>query len=289
MRMSAVELLPSPFEPHFRRFLESGERRLILCTPYVSRRPLAELAECIGGEVSVAYDVHIITDLSARHLLSGSTDVQALADTVEALSGATVTYVPKVHAKVYVAGESLAIVGSANFTEGGASGNLEYGVALSDAGAIRQIRTDIQRYAALGGTVSARALRRLAGRTLELRQAVQQAQDTANVRLERAARQLERETEDELIRLHVAGRSPHAVFAEGVLYFLSFGAMSTRQLHDRLARTFPDLCDDTLDRVIDGEHFGKLWKHQVRTAQQHLKRRGLISYEASTRLWRLTQ
>lgn len=31
-----------------------------------------------------------------------------------------------------------------------------------------------------------------------------------------------------------------------------------------------------MDRVIDGKRFGKKWKHAVRTAQQKLKRDGLV-------------
>jgi len=31
-----------------------------------------------------------------------------------------------------------------------------------------------------------------------------------------------------------------------------------------------------VDRVIEGRHFGKRWKHQVRSAQQHLKAAGLV-------------
>jgi len=41
----------------------------------------------------------------------------------------------------------------------------------------------------------------------------------------------------------------------------------------------PDLCDDTIDRVIDAVHFGKKWKHYVRNAQQALKRKGLIDFD----------
>jgi hypothetical protein len=37
-----------------------------------------------------------------------------------------------------------------------------------------------------------------------------------------------------------------------------------------------DLCDNTVDRVIDGKRFGKKWKHAVRSAQQHLKRQQKI-------------
>jgi hypothetical protein len=47
----------------------------------------------------------------------------------------------------------------------------------------------------------------------------------------------------------------------------------------------PDLCDDSIDRVIDGEHFGKKWKHQVRSAQSYLKRIGSVQLRDGK--WRL--
>jgi hypothetical protein len=52
--------------------------------------------------------------------------------------------------------------------------------------------------------------------------------------------------------------------------------MPTAELHPLIQRIHPDLCDDSVDRVIDGKHFGKKWKHAVRTAQQHLKKIGKV-------------
>ena len=51
--------------------------------------------------------------------------------------------------------------------------------------------------------------------------------------------------------------------------------MSTEDLYSSIADLHPDLCDDSVDRVIDGKRFGKKWKHAVRTAQQQLKRKGI--------------
>jgi hypothetical protein len=41
----------------------------------------------------------------------------------------------------------------------------------------------------------------------------------------------------------------------------------------------PDICDDRIDRVIDGVNFGKKWKHHVRTAEQALKRAHKIEFD----------
>ena len=57
--------------------------------------------------------------------------------------------------------------------------------------------------------------------------------------------------------------------------------MRTEELHPLVQLLHPDLCDDSVDRVIDGEHFGKKWKHYVRNAQQYLKRHGEIRFDGS--------
>ena len=67
----------------------------------------------------------------------------------------------------------------------------------------------------------------------------------------------------------------HTVFAKSIGYLLrKNGPMTTVQLHELIRELHPDLCDDSVDRVIDGKHFGKKWKHAVRTAQQSLKKKG---------------
>ncbi len=53
----------------------------------------------------------------------------------------------------------------------------------------------------------------------------------------------------------------------------------TIELHPLIQHIHPDLCDDSIDRVIEGVHFGKKWKHYVRNAQQALRRKGLIDFD----------
>ncbi len=54
--------------------------------------------------------------------------------------------------------------------------------------------------------------------------------------------------------------------------------MPTVKIHQLIQQLHPDLCDDSVDRIIDGENFGKKWKHAVRTAQQNLKKKGEVVY-----------
>jgi hypothetical protein len=82
---------------------------------------------------------------------------------------------------------------------------------------------------------------------------------------------------EELIRVRLQEGPIHTVFAKTILYILEHhGRLSTEELHPLIERIHPDLCDNTVDRVIDGKRFGKKWKHAVRTAQQDLKQKGRI-------------
>ncbi|MEA3311361.1 MAG: hypothetical protein U9Q76_03990, partial [candidate division WOR-3 bacterium] len=75
------------------------------------------------------------------------------------------------------------------------------------------------------------------------------------------------------------GRSTQSVFKRAILYVLERGALRTVDLHPIIQNLHPDLCDDSIDRVINGMHFGKKWKHHVRSTQQALKREGKIRYD----------
>jgi hypothetical protein len=206
---------------------------------------------------------------------------------MERVPQTVVTYLPRVHAKVYVADNDFAVITSANFTNGGAFTNFEYGVAVEDSAMVRAVRADVERYASLGGAVSAQRLKEFSERVIALRDAIQAERHSINANLGSVANMLKIDAEEQLLRARVEGKSVFAIFGETILYLLSFGPMTTTELHERIRGIHPDICDDSLDRVIDGQHFGKLWKHQVRTAQQHLKRSNLIKYEPAQRRWSL--
>ena len=92
---------------------------------------------------------------------------------------------------------------------------------------------------------------------------------------------------DELIFTRIKGDALHTTFEKTIFYILSkYGALETQQLHNHIKEIHPDLCDDNIDRVIDGVRFGKKWKHAVRSSQQHLKKKGLI--ELIDAKWKLT-
>jgi hypothetical protein len=193
------------------------------------------------------------------------------------------SYRARLHAKVYIADNSGAIITSANLTRSGLFRNYEYGVEISDANAVSRIRADLVTYAELGATVQLAALDKYCGIVDVLRGEFKQAAS----RTARQVRARLRVAEDELIRMRLQSGAMHTVFARTIEYLLQqHGPMSTEELHPQIARIHPDLCDDTIDRVIDGRRYGKKWKHAVRTAQQKLKQKGVIDRDRNS--WRIT-
>jgi hypothetical protein len=154
--------------------------------------------------------------------------------------------------------------------------NYEYGLKVLDAPIAAAINQDVIDYAQLGAFVPIDVLNVYSNKAAELRD-LYKAQERAVRKTDTRLRGALRAAADELTRLRLAGGPMHTVFAATILYLLAkHGPMPTTELHPRVEAMHPDLCDNSVDRVIDGKRFGKKWKHAVRTAQQQLKKRGQI-------------
>jgi hypothetical protein len=229
--------------------------------------------------------VNVLTDISLRTLVQGSTEVSALLHLFENLHNVSIAYLPKIHAKVYVSNKSSAIVTSANFTDGGEIRNFEYGVKINDVVTVQKIQDDINEYKKLGAIVTPIQLEEIQIQVENVRKTIQGEQKIISRKIRLESKKQERAVEDNLIRVRVKNRSINSIFSETILYLLSQKPTGAEELHLLVKEIHPDLCDDSFDRIIDGRHFGKLWKHQVRNAQAYLKRAGLIFYDEENRLW----
>lgn len=216
----------------------------------------------------------MLTDLSSEHAAQGSTDPEALSRLYDIARDFRLIHLPRLHSKVYVADDQQAIVTSGNLTAGGLRLNYEYGLHLLDARLAEEVRRDVLDYAVLGSNLSATDLDEFCIHTREAKEALAEVATPppAQERFRAAIRQ----AKELLVRGYTSGEPVHTVFERTVLYVLRReGPMATTDLHAHVCQIHPDLCDDE-DRIIEGENFGRKWKHAVRTAQQHLKRRGQI-------------
>lgn len=278
----AVSLLRSPWIGSFHRLLSLVDDDLLIACPFVKR----VATDCIIAKINERHirdsvRLLLITDLRPESTLAGAMDLDALEELGAKVPGFVLTHLPCTHAKVYVADRKMAIITSGNLTGPGLSGNVEYGVALSKTAIVREVRSDIESYAKLGATVPVNDVAALSAEMQELRTLFQRAERSVRAQARRIFRQKLESTHLRLLRYRATGKTTHAIFGDTIRFLLAKGPLRTEELHPLIQLLQPDLCDDSTDRVIDGVHFGKKWKHHVRNAQQSLKRNGEIRFDGS--------
>jgi hypothetical protein len=257
-----------------------ARNEIVVCSPYIGRDGTDLLASRVADGFCFSGRLTFITDLSLTNVCQRATDPFALKGLAERFGSVKVWHLSGVHAKVYLADDDLAIVTSGNLTGGGLSRNFEYGVELSEPSLTQKVKKDVLDYGALGADVTPDHLDALCHAADELRNLFEQQHRSIKREIRRKFEASFRAAQDQLIRLRLARGPIHRVFAQTIEYLLqSRGPMTTEQMHPLIQAVHPDLCDDSVDRVIDGKHFGKKWKHAARTAQQQLKKRGLVKYE----------
>jgi len=275
--MHCRSVLSRDWKGELQKIFLQAQNDIIISSPYVTERGTNFVLANLRQEVKATIRLRILTNLSPVNICQGSTDPVALKLLALALPHFTLLHLPKLHAKVYVVDQKSAIVTSANLTAGGLEHNYEYGIKISEPLIVKEIAQDIISYSDLGAMISLQNLdnySRIADRLLKTYKK-QQNSIVKSVRKEFEKGILS--AEDELIRMRLAGGAMHTVFAKTILYLLKrYGPLPTEQMHPKIEVIHPDLCDNNIDRVIDGKHFGKKWKHAVRTAQQQLKKTGLI-------------
>ncbi len=282
-----TEFLASPWAEDFDGLIAEARSSLVISSPFISREPCERIQLSLEKTNRTAsLEVFVLTNLSRENLVSGATDAGALADLMGAVPDMAVRFLPSLHAKVYVADERRAIVTSANMTGSGLLRNHEMGVLVTNRSWVRRVRRQVLDYAALGSTVNRNELETFAQITREVRELRQQLERSSRRRLRHEFDLRVRTAEEQILRVRTAGRTAHAIFCDAIMHILARRPARTDELHEEVRRIHPDLCDDAVDRVIDGRHFGKRWKHAVRTAQQHLKRLSKVRYESG--LWYLT-
>jgi hypothetical protein len=284
--MPEFVVLQRAWKEYLARLLGIADTDILISSPYITQEGADFVAEHVSTSVHTKGRITVLTDLSPLNVSQGSTDPNALRGLTATAPIVRICHLPRLHAKVYAADVKCAIVTSGNLTAGGLNLNYECGLWTEHTSTVKAIRADIMDYAELGASVSTDKLITYCQAAEQVRAACRQQQNavTKSARLSfEAALQM---ASDELIRLRLVGRSINAIFSDTVLYLLNReGPLSTEELHPLIQQIHPDLCDDAVYRVIDGMRFGKKWKHAVRSAQQHLKKKGLI--ELSNDHWRL--
>lgn len=282
--MPPVQLLSHSWRERVHHLALNADRSFLLAAPFIKEREARGIADLAAPAAKAGgMSLVVLTDLRPDSVLNDSLDIAALGVFAREFRRSQVFSVPRLHAKVYIADTSRAIVGSANLTPSALDQNREYGVQIDDAALVRQIEEDMWRFARLGSTIEPGTLNQLQEIAVEARTEYKALQRSASAKLRRRFSTMLRRAHRSFVATQVGSRSANAVFSEAILYLLAEGPSPTRELQPRVQILLPDLCDDSAELVINGESFGKKWKHYVRNAQQSLKRAGRIRLDG--KLW----
>ena len=279
----SLELVRSPWQNQLIELADSVCESLIIVAPYVTGVALFAVFDALRHRDRTK--VSLTTTLSSDSVAHGSLDIASLTKAYDVLPEFRLNHVPRLHAKIYIADDKSAIVTSGNLTTASLLHNNEYGVRITDDELIREIKHDVGIYASLGSTVKRSTLDRLAAIAPSLMKDQSGLGDGTGGQPENPA---EREFDDIVLATRGDRGEPRTtIFGRTILHILRSGPLMTKDIHEMVKDIHPDLCDDNLERMINGVSFGKRWKHDVRNAQLTLRRQGRV--ERRNEYWALSQ
>lgn len=274
--MQPYELVAYPIENRLKHVLSTVDNELFVSTPFITDYGI----EFVLQNAEKARVLKILTNLDLRNLTGTAFDIESLVKLWDRFQ-VSISSLAKLHAKVYIVDQRTAFLTSANLTRGGLVENYEYGILLKDERIVAGIVADMNEYFGLGNIFDRASIETMIPEVIGIREMRKELEkDIKAGELARVLRQKEESLQTRILRNRVKGRTINSIFSETIRYLLgSRGPLSTKELHPLVQNIHPEICDDSIDRVIDGQRFGKKWKHMVRNAQQHLKGKGIICLE----------
>jgi hypothetical protein len=285
---SPVGLLSGAWDAQFADLLGAAGEFLLLASPFITRRVTTWAGNCLAkNSYSAQLRIICLTNLKIESILSGSLELHGITEMGRAFPNFSVIHMPSLHAKVFIADNERAIITSGNLTDGGLRKNCEYGVYIRTPNLVKEVRHDFEGYAQLGAPLSIEEIEEFAGELEGLRVTYQAQNRRLMSGLRTKFKSRLKNAEDRVLQFRAQSTTTQGIFRKTILYLLAKSPLSTAELHPLIQRIHPDLCDDSVDRVIDGLNFGKKWKHHVRSAQQALKREGRVILDGE--MWRLAK
>jgi hypothetical protein len=280
------KFLLSPWKKDFVDAIGETRKELFISSPFIDVEGVKTLSDAVRTRCPV--EVSLITSLTTQNIVSRITDPAALLELYRRFARVKISSLGRLHAKVYLIDSKIGIITSANLTSGGLVNNFEYGVLIKDKDIISTIK-EMLMYYSLGNVLDKDLVEKVSREAEKLYEVKNKTNNL--VKDTELGKLLKKNTETidvELLKNRIkGGKTINAIFSDTILYLLKKkGSLSTEGLHPLIQTMHPDICDDSIDRVINGQHFGKKWKHLVRNAQQSLKKKGLIYLDGGK--WNLT-
>ena len=279
-----VRLLKRGWRDELAGLASAATRSILIVAPFIKYNEAAWLSSLFRPGIEVT----TLANIDAEAVGSFALDLSALRCLAEVSSTARLIALSNLHAKVFVADDKAAIVTSGNLTKAALDTNIEYGVLLREPRLVHEIRTDMFSFARLGSEVDVNTIVEMASLEAELRQARADIAASATPEARQKFDKIMRQARPVFASVQVGSRSAHAVFGDAIQFVLADGPRTTIAIQQEVNELMPALCDDREVLIIKGERYGRAWKRRLRHAQLHLKRRGVVRYDPSTKTWTLT-
>lgn len=254
------KFLISPWENDFIDIVSKTQKELFISSPFVNVEGVKILCNSIREKSKIK--ISFITNFTTQNIVNNLTEPDAILKLHNNFTNVEVSSLGRLHAKVYLIDDTIGIITSANLTNGGLKSNFEYGVMIEDTNIISNIKEDMSKYFKLGNIIDKDLLESIS----EIKKEIDN--DIKNKELKELLKKHTEKIDDELLKNRIKGnKTINAIFSDTILYLLNKkGPLSTEEMHPLIQNIHPDICDDSIDRVINGQHFGKKWKHLVRDA-----------------------
>jgi HKD family nuclease len=278
-----IEQLHKNWHQNLGSLINESKNEIFISSPFVTQNGVDFILKNINRNLKENGSFTFLTNLSPTNIVQGSNNPKVFESLISEIQNLNIWHLPKLHAKVYISDQRKAIVTSGNLTNGGLFSNFEYGIQINQEDETQKIFQDINQYCQLGSLIEKNTLKSLIEISSQITSRVPQIESSISTEI----RNLLESAQKELIKDRLNVGAIHNVFSKTILYVLEKQpqGLKTEEIHQEIKEIHPDLCDDMIDRIIDGKSYGKKWKHAVRTSQQHLKKSGSIIIENEK--WRL--
>jgi len=268
-----MEALQRGWDKNLTMMFNNVKSELTISSPYISDAGANLLIKSVSNSFKEKGLLRFITDLSPKNIYQGSTNPFSFEKFFKEINLVQVFHLSKLHAKVYIQDNKKAIITSGNLTAGGLYNNFEYGILTEDSRLVSYIKNDLTDYGNLGALINFKDIQNYCNLSERVSEIYLKKEESFNIEVENQFIDAIEKANDELIKFKLAGGKIHPVFQKTILYILNkYGALEQDTINGLIQEIHPDLCNNEVERVINGVAFGKKWKHAARTAMQRLKK-----------------
>lgn len=121
-----MKLLKNPWDNLFYDLISSSNESIKITSPFVKENVVSKMLQSKKENV----DISLITSFKLMNYYVGASDLKALDKIIQ--SGGNIKNYQKLHSKIYIFDDNIAVVSSSNLTNGGLINNYEYGILIDD-------------------------------------------------------------------------------------------------------------------------------------------------------------